>query len=109
MTAYVRVQSFPTLGRSAYDVPGSCEHFVECCTNTYHWERISAAEAQALITLNIPSQVVPRGVPSDSFPSDDVKPEQGYDFKTSKHNNQMASNLTNFCRAQSGTATPGSR
>jgi hypothetical protein len=90
MTAYVRVQSFPALGQSAYDVPGSCEHFVECCTSTYHWERISAGEAQSLIALNIPSQVVPRGVPSDSFLSNEVEPEQGYGFKISKYNSQMA-------------------
>jgi hypothetical protein len=90
MTAYVRVQSFPALGQSAYDVPGSCEHFVECCTSTYHWERISAGEAQSLIALNIPSHVVPRGVPSDSFLSNEVEPEQGYGFKISKYNSQMA-------------------
>lgn len=91
LTAYVRVQSLPTLGQPAYDVSDSCEHFAECCTSTYHWERISAAEAQSLIALNIHSQVVVlRGVPSDSFPSNDVEPEQGYDFKISKYNSQMA-------------------
>lgn len=107
LTVIVGVQSVLKSGQPAYDHSNSCAHFAELCSNTYSWMQISAADAQKLVAMRIPSQVVPHEVPSDHFPSDDVKSEQTNVFNTSKHHSQMVKTLTDFYRAQFGTATPG--
>jgi hypothetical protein len=88
-TVYVRVQSLPPIGQGVGGSSVLCQHFAEVCTSTYDWIPISEADAQKLVALKIPSQVVFNEVPSDVFPSNDVESEQRWVFKTSKHHSQM--------------------
>jgi len=87
-----RPQSKDILGFQSVLMPGQaagsqsdlCQQFAEVRTSTYEWVLVSI-DMQRPGALNVPSQIVPGGVPSGMPPFTRNGPEQKYVLKPSQH------------------------